>query len=304
MRTFWGAATEIQDLGVVAEQCPYCNRLACCLLRSVCLVNYAFFAKMAELPQESSCMCTDCLKTFPGKEPWRYAAVVPIREARKMQLNDLLVQTNPVLADRIQFKEQIRDLGGDDRFATAYEHVEGLRPGPLRSDLLHKLLDWLQLPEPRQAELGRQIGALARAWPFTRQRALGFPGSAGRLAYVVAAIVVGLLLLRVPETRNWLGGTMTVVAALIAAAIADSILLKQAVRRWTRAVLIPEAQEADVSLDCFVDLVDDVPGSRLGLTEELWPLKDQLQTIRETLVAEGKLPSSTTQEAFDCCEST
>jgi hypothetical protein len=62
-------------------------------------------------------------------------------------------------------------------------------------------------------------------------------------------------------------------------------------------VLIPEAQDADVSLDCLVAVVDDVPGSRLGLTEELWPMKEQLQTICRLLVAQGKLQTAGTNEA-------
>ena len=132
MRTFWGAVTEIRDLGVVAEHCPYCDRLTCCLLRSMCLGHYVFFVKMADLSRDSSCMCTGCLKTFSGRPYWHYARFIPIRDARSMELQDLLTQTNPILADRIQFNQQIRDLGGDDRFVRAFEHLEGMRPGALR----------------------------------------------------------------------------------------------------------------------------------------------------------------------------
>ena len=32
MRTIWGPVTEVRDLGVVAEQCPYCEQvMPCCL---------------------------------------------------------------------------------------------------------------------------------------------------------------------------------------------------------------------------------------------------------------------------------
>ena len=289
MRTFWGAVTEISDLGVVAEHCPHCERLMCCLLRSVCRGNYVFFVKMAEPSRESSCMCTGCLKTFPGEPYWHYAALVPIREAQKMELDGLLAETNPVLADRIHFKEQIRDLGGDDRFAAAYGYLEGMRPGALRADLLRKLLDWHRLEEAQRAELGQHIAALARAWHFARQIAIGFPASAGCLAYVVATLVVGLVFLCVPAARSWLGGTIIAVSGLIVAAVVDHFLLTQSVRRWTRNVLIPEAQDADVSLDCVIAVVDDVPGSRLWLTEELWPMKEQLQTICGMLRAEEKI---------------
>ncbi|HWB08762.1 MAG TPA: hypothetical protein VG826_06045 [Pirellulales bacterium] len=241
-------------------------------------------------------MCTGCLKSFPGEPYWHYAAVVPICEAQAMELESLLAKTNPVLADRIHFKQQIRELDGDDRFAVAYEHLEGMRPGALRADLLRKLLDWSKLEEAQRAELGKQIGALARAWQFARQMAVGFPASAGCLTYVVAALMVGLVLLCVQAARSWLGGTITAGSGLIAAAIVDHAMLTQSVRRWTRNALIPDAQDADVSLDCVVAVVDDVPGSRLGLTEELWPMKSQLQTICGVLIAEGKLQRAPTQE--------
>jgi len=241
-------------------------------------------------------MCTGCLKTFPGEPYWHYAAVVPIREAQRMGPESLLAKTNPVLADRIHFKEQIRDLGGDHRFAVAYQQLEGMRPGALRADLLRKLLDWHQLEEAQRAELGQHIGALARAWQFARQMAIGFPGRLAVWLYVVAALVVGLVFLCVPAARSWLGGTITAVAGLIAAAVVDHILLTQSVCRWTRNVLIPEAQDADVSLDGVVAVVDDVPGSRLGLTEDLWPMKEKLRTICGALIAEGKLQRAPNQE--------
>jgi hypothetical protein len=126
--------------------------------------------------------------------------------------------------------------------------------------------------------------------------AIGFPASAGCLTYVVAVSGVGLVLLCVPAARGWLGGTITVVPGLIVAAVVHHILLAKSVCRWTCNVLIPRAQEANVCLKCVVAVVDDVPGSKLGLTEELWPMKDQLQTICGLLTAEGKLDRAPTHE--------
>jgi hypothetical protein len=289
MRTIWGAVTEIRDLGVVAEHCPHCERLMSCLLRSVCRGDYVFFVKLPQALQESSCLCTGCLKAFPCVY-WRYAAVVPIEEAKVLPLDDLMARTNPVMAERLQFKEQVHALGGDARFAVAYEHLEAMRPGALRSELLRHLLDWDRLGEEQRALLGQQIGARARAWHFARQMAPGFPAHTGCLTVAAAALVVGLAFLCVPALRHWLWGTVTVAASLIAAASISSMLQTRCVCRWTRRVLITEAQAANLSLDCFVAVVDDVPGSRLGLMEDLWPIKAQLETIRRVLIAEGKLP--------------
>jgi hypothetical protein len=288
MRTIWGAVTEVTDLGVVAEQCPYCARIMPCLLRSVCRCAYVCFVKTTDPTLERSCLCTGCHRAFPG-EHWRYAAVVPIREAKALPPEDLLARTNPGLAERIQMREQVRALGGDPRFAVAFEQLEGMRPGALRTGLLRQLLEWDRLPEERRALLAQHIEAKARAWQFSRRIAPAFPGNTGCLAATVAALVLAPVFLWVPAARSWLWGGVTAAAGLAAAGLVGHLLFTRRVCRWTRKTLVPEAREANISLACLLDVVDDVPGSRLGLTEELWPMRDQLETIRGVLVADGLL---------------
>lgn len=294
MRTFCGEVIETNDLGVVAEYCPHCDRLMSCLLRTVSRGNYVCFVKMAELSRESSCMCTGCLKTFSGKPNWSYAGVVPIRDASSMELDDLLTKTNPILADRIHFKEQIRELGGDDRFAVAFDNVDGMRPGRLRSELLRKLVDWPRMDETERTELSQHIGALAQAWKFARQLAFGFPVSSGSLPFVAAAMMVGLVLICAFERQSWSWTAVALGAGVMATLVADTILFKRQVRRWTIQVLIPEAEADNVPLDRFIAVVDDIPGRKLPLKDDLWPVKDQIQDIRQTLIAEGKLRRQST----------
>jgi hypothetical protein len=288
MRAIWGPVTEVRDLGVVAEQCPHCERVMPCLLRSVERGNYVFFLKSAGHTIERSCLCTACHKAFLCN-PWCYATAVPPGEAKSLKVEDLLARTNPGLVERLQLKEQICALGGDASFAVAYEQLGGLRPSALRSKLLTQLLGWGRLAEAQRCALTQQIAAQARAWQFARQVAPGFPAHAGCLTIPLAALVVGTVFLLVPAVHDWLWGTVTVVAGFGAAALSAKLLLTQQVRQWTRKVLVQEAEDANVSLPCFLAVVDDVPGSRLGMMEELWPLKVELDTIRGVLIAEGKL---------------
>lgn len=234
-------------------------------------------------------MCADCLKPFPGKPHWSYAEVVPIRDARAMDLNDLLTKTNPILADRIHFKQKIREMDGDERFAVAFENVEGMRPGRLHSKLLESLLEWSRLNESQRDELHKHIGALFRAWQFARHMAIGFPTSSGSVTYFMSAPLFGLILIYMVVTRNWIWGLLALAISVAVASVLESILLKRTVSRWTHQVLIPEAEEANVPLERFVTVVNDIPGNKLGLTEELWPMKHQLENIRKSLIAEGKL---------------
>jgi hypothetical protein len=286
MPKFWGAATEIIDLGVVAELCPHCERIMPCLLRSVCRGHYVCFVKTTGLTIERSCLCTGCHKPFVG-EHWRYAAVLPIGEAKALAPDDLLARTNPCLAERIQLKEQIRALGGDQRFAVAHEQLDQMRPGALRSGLLRQLLAWDRLPGEQRTLLAQQVAARARAWQFSRQIAPAFPEPTASLAVLVAALVMGPVFLWIPGARSWLWGGATVIAGLVAAWLVGSTIYSRRVRQWTRQTLIPEAREANISLACLLDVVDDV--SELSLMQDLWPMKEQLETIRGVLTSEGIL---------------
>jgi hypothetical protein len=288
MPKFWGAATEITDLGVVAELCPHCEQIMPCLLRSVCRGHYACFVKTTGLTIERSCLCTGCHKPFLG-EHWRYAVVLPIREAKALPPKDLLARTNPLLADSIQMKYLVRALGGDPSFSVAYEQLEQMRPGALRSGLLRQLLAWDRLPEKQRTFLAEQVAARARASQFSRQIAPTFPEHSASLAATVAALVMGPVFLWIPGANSLLWGGATVVAGLAAAWLVGDTIYIRRVRQWTRQTLIPEAQAANVSLGCLLDVVDDVPGSRLGLMEELWPMKVQLETIRGVLTSDGIL---------------
>lgn len=297
MRTFCGAVTETHDLGVVVEHCPHCSQLKPCLLRTVSQGNYVCFVKIAELLRESSCMCTECLTPFAGKPYWSYAKVVSIRDARGMELDDLLTKTNPILADRCHFKEQIGALGGDARFAVSYEHVEGLWPGKMRSKLSQDLMNWPRLNEVQRSELEEQVEARSRAWNFARQMSVGFPTSSGSLVFFLSSPLFGLILIAMLVTRNWLWGCSALALSVLAATGLESILFKRTVRRWALDVLAPEAQKVNIRLEDFVAVVDDITKSQLGLTEGLWPMREQLQNIRQTLIATGKLQPAATRES-------
>ncbi len=106
---------------------------------------------------------------------------------------------------------------------------------------------------------------------------------------MLAAFAVWSAFLWAPGTRGWLGGTVTVVAGLGAAGLTGNLLLARRVRRWTREVLVPEAQRANVSLRCFLAVVDDLPGTRQHLLDDTWPVKDQVEVIRGVLAADGSL---------------
>jgi hypothetical protein len=288
MRSIWGSVTEIRDLGVVAEECPHCERVMPCLLRSVYRGSYVFFVKTAALVEESSILCTACLKKLPCQR-WRYAAVVPIRKAKALPIEDLLARTHPGLAERLQLRAQIRALGGDAAFGLAYEQVERLRPGVMRSNLLKQLLEWDRLTVDQRTSLRQFIGDHARAWQFACQVAPTVPRHAGCGRAALVTLAVWSAFLWLPAVRSLLWGSITLVTGLLAGALTWQLILTHSVCQWTRKVLIPEAQDANVSLACLLAVVEDIPASHLGMMEDLWLISNELEAIRRVLSAEGKL---------------
>src|SRR5262249_20140229 len=160
-----------------------------------------FFVKTAMSTRESSCLCTVCLKTLLC-EQWRYAAVVPIRKAKALSIDDLLARTNPGLEERLQLKERIIALGGDADFVVAYEQIECIRPGALRSSMLKQLLHWNGMSADDRLSLRQRIGSHARAWRFACRIAPAFPGPAG-LPAILAACAVWSAFLWLPAVQSW-----------------------------------------------------------------------------------------------------
>jgi hypothetical protein len=287
MGKLWGPATEIKDLGVVAEQCPYCERIAPCFVRAIWQVDYVLFVKTSVVNKDTSCLCPTCAGSFPCKL-WCYPELATVKEAAALPLDDLLARTNPRLVERNQMRQQVRALGGDARFTAAFEQLDGMRPGEMQVELLKQLFDWCRLKDEQRDHLVQRVADCARAWQLLRQVGPWFP-SHGCLSAIGAGLVVWSAFLWSPVGQSWLGIVGTVLAGLGAAALTSHLFLARRIRRWTRLVLVPEAKLANVSLPTFLTVVDDLTGAPVNVMDDLWPVKDQIETIRGVLARDGKL---------------
>ena len=166
---------------------------------------------------ETSCLCTVCLKAFPC-EHWHYVALVSIREARALPVEDLLARTNPGLAERRELNEQISALGGDTEFAVslisssrkcarciALAVVEAVaRPGPAAQEqnslLSQRIVE--QAPGLALRSTGQERVPVS---PWLPDRA-------------ASALVAGSAFLWIPASPNWLGAGITAGTGFAAAA--------------------------------------------------------------------------------------
>lgn len=292
MRSIWGPATEITDVGVMAERCPHCERVTPCLLRSIRHSYFILFLRSVSIAHENSGFCTECHKAFHC-DPWRYVCVVAIGEAKSLGIEELLTRTNPSLAERVEMKELVAALGGDARFAEANQHLEEMRIGELRSRLLEKLLNWKRLDEEARSALTQRIADRSRAWKLALHIAPGFPSHVGCFPGLAAGLVVWLLffvLALAVRGRLMVGASFFL--GLAAAIITRQFLLNPQIRRWTHNVLIPECCDAKVSIASFAEVVDDLAGTELDRLEPLWPIKLNLETICHASKIEGELQES------------
>ncbi len=221
-----GPGNEVRELGVVAEQCPCCSRVRPCTVRAVFQGRRFFLRKKSAVPKETTCLCGTCGISFPC-ELWRYPVLVPAADAAVLPADDLLTRTNPRLAERLQLQEQVSALGGDPRFATAYEQLEGMRAGELHSLLLQHLLMWDCLGEEQRARLVQRVGDCSRSWQVARQVAPGFPEQAGTLPAFLAALAVWSAFAWAPAVRDWVWGPLVVLAGCAVAALTANGLLRR-----------------------------------------------------------------------------
>lgn len=289
MGRIWGPATEITDVGVMAERCPHCERITPCLLRSVRRSFFTLFVRVHSSARDNSGFCTECHKPFHC-DPWRYANVVAIGEAKSLGIAELLARTNPIVAEREQMKELVAALGGDAQFAEAHQQLEEMHIGELRSRLHDELLDWERLDAASRTALAQRIADRARAWKFALHLAPGFPSHVGCLPGIVVGLTVWLVFfVAALLIRGRFMLSASFLLGFVAAAFAGQFFLDPQIRRWTRKVLIPECTDAKISFASFAEVVDDLSGSTLDMLEPLWPVKTNLETIR---LASGELQGS------------
>jgi hypothetical protein len=85
---------------------------------------------------------------------WSSALTAPSMFLRRWRRSKL-----PLIAEFMM--QLVHTLGGDRRFAAAYEQLKQMRPGALRSGLLQQQLAWDRLTEKQRTFLAEQVAARA-----------------------------------------------------------------------------------------------------------------------------------------------
>jgi cytochrome c biogenesis DsbD-like protein len=283
----WGDVQGEKELGVVAEQCPYCDRLAPCYVTARVQGLHVYFITLAETATDAGCRCGACGGQF-RRELWQFKEFVPPVEAHTLPLEVLLQRTNPLLAERLEWKRVQEEFAADPLFLPALQSAEQLRLGPLRTRLMKELRQWDRLEEKRRTDLAHTAHEAARALRFLQSRAGQLPGSAGCLWGLLVCVSVWSAFLWAPAVRTLLGGALTVFAGLVAGTGVLQLLDSRRVKQWTREVFIPEGEKEGIDFGQLVAVLDDLPPPSPHGHDELHRWREHAGEVLEELAASGK----------------
>jgi hypothetical protein len=135
-------------------------------------------------------------------------------------------------------------------------------------------------------------GESARALDFAATVVKRLPTSWGCLAGALVSLGVWSAFFWAPAVRELAWSVIIGLAGLAAGAAVFQLLQSHRVRRWTREVLIPEGEKADLDFDRFATVLRDLPPPGPYNQDELRRLREDSAPILQELAACGKISVS------------
>lgn len=291
MWIIWGPASDVKEVGVVAERCPHCGRLSACRVTAYSEGIHLYGITMASAVTHAIGACSSCGGQFPC-ELWQYKEPLPLEAAFAIPIETLLERSNPLLKERLAWESRLEAHQADPQFVAVVKSMEQLRSGEIRRSLMNDLLRWGQLNEKQRLALVTDADASARSVQLARSVAGRLPRTTGCVLAALICLAVWSAVLWAPVLRTLLWGGAIVLAGAMLGAFAWHAILNRRIHRWTREVLIPESKQAGVDLRRFVTVLGDLPPPGPHSLDELRELKGHEGAIREALRKLGELGSN------------
>jgi hypothetical protein len=167
----WGEYDSDKTRGIVADRCPYCDRVTTFRVIQRYRVAHVYYIPLGSGKLIATLLCcNECGEMIVGALE-NYARVLPKKEAQGLSTEEILQQTNPrlleALAYRAWLEEQARtarpaDPGAPDpRVTLAFARLADLNPqDPRVLECQSRLAQWSTLAEEAQSELLRTIDDL------------------------------------------------------------------------------------------------------------------------------------------------
>jgi hypothetical protein len=273
-------------MALIADLCPHCRRITRCnVVEQTALAGGVILGVPVVLPLSSvSCTCGECGCEFRS-EFWDHGRIVSPAEAASLDIEALLGLTNPTLKEKLTLSE----LQTNPRLSGAFELLEQLAPGSLRTALKDALLRWPSLDEGRQDCFLANVDDCSRALGFARTMA-------GRYSFGVMGCLAGLLgcfgvwagcLLVLGSNLTLRGWAGVFVGGFVAGGLLSALFWGKRDGRWVRGVLLPEARRSGIRPEALLAVLEG-GGSPQQVEDELHLLRPLAPALRAELAASGK----------------
>jgi hypothetical protein len=273
-------------MALIADLCPNCQRVTRChVIEQGSVVGGLILGIPFVLPSSSvSCCCGECGCEF-NSQTWDFRKALSPGEAMSLDIEAILSLTNPALKEQLALLKlkAVPELGG------AFQLLEQLKPGNLRTALKNALLQWPSIDKGQREHFLADANGCAEALRFARLMASRSTiGVVGCLSGILgcAGVWLGCVIAFGTELRLW-GWLGVVGTGVMAGSLLSGLLWSGRDRRWLKAVLIPEADRAGICLGWLLAILEGSGLSKPG-EDELASLRQLAPAIRAELAASVK----------------
>jgi hypothetical protein len=274
-------------MALIADLCPHCQRITRCnVVEQGSIAGGIILGVPLVLPLSTSvsCICGECGFEFQSAF-WNHGRTVSPVEAALLDIEALLGYTNPALKEKLTLSE----LETNPRLSEAFDLLERLAPGGLRTALKTALVRWPSLDEGRQGTFLASVGDCARALDFARSMVGRYSfGVVGCLAGILVCVGVWSGCLLVFGTQlTFRGWAAIFVGGCVAGGLLSALLWSNRDGRWVVGVLLPEARAAGIRPEALLAVLEG-GGSSQQAEDELNLLRQLAPALRAALAASGK----------------
>lgn len=302
-----------KDLGVVADRCAICGEIG--LLRATKIVRlaHAYFIPIGSRRYLGATLaCADCGGTAPC-DLRKYADFVPRDEAQSLPIGEILLWTNPRLAETIshralleqEVRSGVNDApdGRDPRVELAFTKLNRLNlQDPKIIQLQANLARWNNLEAASRMKLLSDVDALAE--DKERRDACGYfvnrvaqrfkPDLSGLFvmlpfaAPLVPGVSFSMIFLSQDAGLLVRGLAASFIPSLIFGLLVNRFILRRSHKRFFRNVLLPEAESRGIRVGDIIELFERFNVAETGPTERLRVMAKSMPLLKEVLAEQNR----------------
>jgi hypothetical protein len=310
-----------KKLGMVADRCTICGSVTLLSATKLARMDHAYFIPVSSRKQLGTVLvCSEC-KGKSVCSPQSFACFLPEKEARSLSLNEVLLRTNPRLAESMNHRARLereslgapevaRKDGINPRVELAFLKISCLSGNDKRIvELQAKLAQWGALDSATQSRILSDVDTLAGEYErreasehflnFVAQRfkpeISGLPKLMSFVLPLIPGIAFTMIFLNGNETRMATGLALSFVPALAVGLLANWYFLRQMHKQFFRSVFLPEADERGLRMAPVIELLGTVDTDDLRIDERHRGMARAIPLLKQVLAEQNRYVEMTNE---------